>query len=50
MIAACRRAARTFRRFTVRDRRAFRRGDYKATVVARSGGTAERVTLTGRRL
>ncbi|HEV2812945.1 MAG TPA: hypothetical protein VGW10_06805 [Solirubrobacteraceae bacterium] len=38
------------RRFTVRDRRAFRRGDYKATVVARAGGVAERVTLTGRRL
>jgi photosystem II stability/assembly factor-like uncharacterized protein len=44
------RAGTNVRRFTVRDRRRFRRGDYKATVVARSGNTAEKVTLTGRRL
>ncbi|MDQ3739672.1 MAG: hypothetical protein M3389_01890, partial [Actinomycetota bacterium] len=38
------------RRFRVSLRRTLRRGDYRATVVARSGSTAERVTLTGRRL
>ena len=38
------------RRFTVSLRRTLRRGDYKATVVARSGNVSERVTLTGRRL
>ncbi|HEX8123538.1 MAG TPA: hypothetical protein VF549_19970 [Solirubrobacteraceae bacterium] len=44
------RAGTSIRRFTVRDRRAFRRGDYRATVVAKSGTTSEKVTLTGRRL
>ncbi len=38
------------RRYTVSPRRSLRRGDYRVTVVARSGSTAERATLTGRRL
>jgi hypothetical protein len=44
------RAGTRVRRFRVSLRRTLRRGDYKATVVARAGTVSEKVTLTGRRL
>ncbi|HEX8208180.1 MAG TPA: hypothetical protein VF587_19110, partial [Solirubrobacteraceae bacterium] len=44
------RAGTRVRRLVLRDRTRLRRGDYRATVVARAGGKAERVTLTARRL